>query len=121
MSRKFFRSPSGELESSPSFKVDDDSWLKMKQSTLIKIILGVAAGITAWLTLKSDVADNTKVISQLVAHQAIVDQGMNEQRTTLLLMNQVVTKIDEKVDYLTGARRSRPPATPPTPATALNP
>ncbi len=112
VSRKTYRYMHSRQEqiSEPPFKVDGDSWLKMKPHTLISIIAGVVAAVVGWTALKSDSQKHTEGIEMLQSRQAVVEKTLIDQHDTLLLLGQQMTNADKKLDFLTGARRERPPA-----------
>lgn len=74
----------------PPIPVGEDTPLKMKLGTLLIIIAGVAAVVGSYLNIKWDIADHSK---QLIQIQATVEA------------------IDQKIDYMTGLRRSSTVAT----------
>lgn len=96
--------------------------ISMKENTPIKtdvksvllLIGAVAAGVWAWSSVKAEVASHTEQLQSIqhtvsADHDAIVMQG-----TLINQQGVILEKMDRKIDFLTGASRTRPPATPPS-------
>ncbi len=88
-------------------EIDEDRWLRMKTKT-IWIVVSTAVAVTAlavvsWTSVKGDIADTQKTQIQMGARQDSMDRRLTEQAEFLIRM-------DAKLDYLTGARPSRPAA-----------
>ena len=86
--------------------------IKTDVRTLLAIVVSVAAGVWAWASVKSEVAGHTEQLQAIQStvradHDAIMVQGTLIQQQGFIL-----EKMDKKIDYLTGASRTRPAATP---------
>ena len=75
--------------------------------TLLAVIAGVAAGVAAWVSLKGDVAEHSKQL-------AVIQGTVSVDHDNLVRSMSVMENMDKKLDYISGARRERPPAGTPT-------
>jgi len=92
----------------------DDSPIRTDVKTLIGIIVAVSAGVWAWANVKAEVASHTSHLQAIqstitVDHDQLKVQGVLIQQQGFLL-----ERMDKKLDYVTGASRTRPAATPPS-------
>lgn len=88
--------------------------IKTDVRTLLAIVVSVAAGVWAWASVKSEVSAHTEQLKSVQAtisadHDAIMVQG-----TLIQQQGNLLEKMDKKLDYVTGASRTRPAATPPS-------
>ncbi len=88
-------------DSFPPIPVGEDTPLRMKLRTLLIIIAAVATVVASWLNIKADIADHSKQLVQIQITLASDHEQLQKQG--ILLMN-----MDQKLDYLSGARRTRP-------------
>lgn len=101
-------------ESQPPITLKDSTGVKTDARTLIAVItsavLITAAGAMAWASVKGDIADHSK---QLVTIQTTMgadhDQGV-KHTAQIENITKTLERMDKKLDYLTGARNERPPA-----------
>ncbi len=91
--------------------MNENTPIKTDVRTLLAVIAAVAGGVWAWQSVKGEVAAHTEQLQAIQTvvradHDAIMVQGTILQQTGF-----VIEKMDKKLDYLTGATRTRPPAT----------
>lgn len=88
--------------------MNENTPIKTDVRTLIAVIVSVGAGVWAWASVKGEVSAHTEQLQAIqhtvrADHDAIMVQGTLIQQTGL-----VIEKMDHKLDYLTGASRTRP-------------
>ncbi len=91
----------------------ENTQIKTDAKTLLVIITAVAAGVWAWQSVRGEVASHTEQLQAIQSvvksdHDAIMIQGSLLQQQGNLL-----ERMDRKLDYATGASRTRPAATTP--------
>jgi len=83
--------------------------------TLGAIIVAVATGVWAWANLKADVADHSRQLTVIQSTLGSDHDALRVQGTLLDGQSRLLEKMDRKLDYVTGASRTRPSATPGSP------
>jgi hypothetical protein len=93
--------------------MNENTPIKTDVRTLLAVIVAVAAGVWAWASVKGEVASHTEQLQSIqhtvkADHDAIMIQG-----TLIQQQGFVLDKMDKKLDFITGASRTRPPANTP--------
>lgn len=109
-------------DSQHSFRLDEDTWMKMRSKTFLSIcgaiVMAVAAVVGYGVSLKGDVSNHTKQLSEAVQRQESIERKVDadhellwEQRSSMKSLNATIQAMNEKLDYLTDGRRGPKPAT----------
>ncbi len=88
-----------------------DSQIRTDAKTILAIVTATAAGVWAWQSVRGEVAAHTE---QLQAIQGVVKadhDALMVQGSLLQQQGSLLEKMDRKLDYVSGASRTRPPAT----------
>ncbi len=91
--------------------MNENTPIKTDAKTLLAVLAAVAGGVWAWKEVKGEVAAHTE---QLQAIQGVVKadhDALMVQGSLLQQQGSLLEKMDRKLDYVSGASRTRPPAT----------
>ncbi len=115
MSHTYRRNTQGELEAAAPFKADEEQWVKAKLKTIIACTVFVVAA-TSWALDQSFTirrhSERFDEVTKMVGDLVGTVQGDHEQLRSIQSEQRIQSM---KLDFLTGARRDRPPATVSTP------
>jgi hypothetical protein len=96
---------------------DEDRHIRMTLKNFLWTLGVTAVCVTAWVTLRRDVVsqgEQIRAIAETVSadHEQLRVQGNAIQQQGFILEQhgKLLERMDQKLDYVTGATRTRPPA-----------
>lgn len=91
-------------------EVGPESKINMSVKTFLAVLGALAVGVTAWVLLKSEVSSHTKQLEAISLTVGADHDQLKVQGAILDQQSRLLEKMDRKLDYVTGASRTRPAA-----------
>lgn len=95
--------------------VGDEVKLKMSVKTLLGILGVVLIAAASWFNIKADVSSHSTQLQAISTTVGADHDQLKVQGTLIEQQSRILERMDRKIDFLTGASRVRPSATPSQP------
>ncbi len=88
--------------------ISEDMPLRFTVKTIFTIIGFVLVLAASWFNIKADVSDHSAKLTVIQAVIGADHDQLQKQSAILETQGRLLERMDDKLDYVTGARRTRP-------------